>query len=92
LLGLLWPDNDTESARANLRRTLSGLRKTISVDFLEVGRIQLAKVGIYHLLASRELQWTTPEQLQLLNPILENRALQVDIWQAHLDYYEAVSE
>ena len=41
LLALLWPDNDTESARANLRRTLSGLRKTIAVDFLEVDRIQV---------------------------------------------------
>ena len=41
LLGVVWPEFDTERGRRNLRRELSLLRSEIAVDLIEVDRNQL---------------------------------------------------
>lgn len=45
LAALLWPDYDTSSARAALRRTLSALRKGIGETFLEASH---ENIGLAH--------------------------------------------
>ena len=45
LAALLWPENDTSSARAALRRTLSALRKGVGEHFLEAS---YEHIGLAH--------------------------------------------
>lgn len=49
LATLLWPDHDTEHARAALRRTLSALAKGLGGNFLAIERtaIALAPAGVW---------------------------------------------
>jgi len=42
LAALFWPDYDSSTARANLRRTLSRLKEALGDDLLDVSRAQVA--------------------------------------------------
>ena len=49
LLALLWPEYDAASARSNLRRTLSILRKHVGTDLIEADRSQVEFVDSANL-------------------------------------------
>ncbi|MEA3440852.1 MAG: BTAD domain-containing putative transcriptional regulator, partial [Chloroflexota bacterium] len=59
LATLFWPDYDQGSARANLRRTLSGLKQALGGEWLEISRESVA-------IEQRDTIWVDVERFERL--------------------------